>query len=128
MLLPLFYPACPLTLRYLLAKCPLLLEEMLKIAMLPRTQAGTGWMVSGVALAGSTVCLLACLQDGLLAPLFACKMVRLLACSLARLLACREGPLGNLLACKNTVEHKQLPQLLLASQALFVTRWGWCMR
>jgi hypothetical protein len=29
-----------------LTKSPLLLEEMLKIAMLPRTQAGTGWMVS----------------------------------------------------------------------------------
>lgn len=33
-------------LRYVLAKSPLLLEEMIKIATLPRTQAGTGWMVS----------------------------------------------------------------------------------
>eukprot|EP00878_Enallax_costatus_P024760 GHUV01026445.1.p1 GENE.GHUV01026445.1~~GHUV01026445.1.p1 ORF type:complete len:636 (+),score=256.18 GHUV01026445.1:447-2354(+) len=36
-------------LRYVLAKSPLLLEEMVKIATLPRTQAGTGWMTPALA-------------------------------------------------------------------------------
>jgi hypothetical protein len=40
----------PWACRYLLTKAPLLLEEMLKIAMLPRTQAGTGWMVSAATM------------------------------------------------------------------------------
>jgi hypothetical protein len=33
-------------LKFVITKAPLLLEEMVKIALIPRTQAGTGWMVS----------------------------------------------------------------------------------
>ncbi|WIA39826.1 hypothetical protein OEZ86_013276 [Tetradesmus obliquus] len=54
-------PALQADYRYLLAKCPLLLEEMLKIAMLPRTQAGTGWMTPSVA----CVEMMQCLAQGL---------------------------------------------------------------
>jgi hypothetical protein len=56
-----------------LTKAPLLLEEMLKIAMLPRTQAGTGWMVGRVAaLMAALPAVLACLLAGTLQSIRCC--------------------------------------------------------
>jgi len=48
-------------LKYVLTKSPLLLEEMLKIALVPRTQSGTGWMTPAMA----CVEMMQCISQGL---------------------------------------------------------------
>lgn len=40
-------------LRFVLTKCPLLLDEMIKIAILPRPPSGYGWLVSGAGAAAA---------------------------------------------------------------------------